>query len=423
MSNPFVELLGPVISTKNGDSPTEEVLLKGGVVGLYFSAHWCGPCRGFTPELVKSYNALKESGKDFEIVFVSSDRDQASFDSYYGEMPWLSLPFTDRDRKNALSKKFKVKGIPTLVLLDGSTGATLSTDGREVISSDPTGADFPWTPKSLDELLGDEFRGPDGALVPRSELAGKSLALYFSAHWCPPCRGFTPKLAAVYKAMKDSGRTDFEFIFVSSDNDEAAFNEYHGEMPWLALPYARRKEKELLSSRFGVNGIPTLVTIDAEGAVVNRNARPSASSDPTGVAFPWPPAPFAELSETVESNGFDINEKTALVVLYDGCSAAVQEASKAVLVSVAGDYVVASKAKGTEVDIIFFTASESSGPVERVKELCKLGESEDPVLLLLDIPDNGGFYTTTAKDLTAASIEKFLADYSSKALSRSQLGQ
>ena len=35
-----------------------------------------------------------------------------------------------------------------------------------------------------------------------AELAGtKVVGLYFSAHWCPPCRGFTPKLAEAYKAI------------------------------------------------------------------------------------------------------------------------------------------------------------------------------------------------------------------------------
>jgi hypothetical protein len=77
------------------------------------------------------------------MVFVSSDKDDASFTEYYGEMPWLALPFADRDRKNALSKKFGVKGIPWLVLVD-ENGQTITKNGRAAIQADPQGANFPW---------------------------------------------------------------------------------------------------------------------------------------------------------------------------------------------------------------------------------------------------------------------------------------
>jgi nucleoredoxin len=70
--------------------------------GIYFSAHWCPPCRGFTPVLADCYKKLaeKNAGKKFrfEVVFVSSDRDQESFDGYYSEMPWCAIPFSDSDR-------------------------------------------------------------------------------------------------------------------------------------------------------------------------------------------------------------------------------------------------------------------------------------------------------------------------------------
>ena len=96
------------------------------VVGLYFSAHWCPPCRGFTPKLADAYKKITGSGKSFEVVFVSSDKDEEQFASYFKEMPWLALPFENRDLKKALSKKFKVSGatsgIPALILLDGATG-------------------------------------------------------------------------------------------------------------------------------------------------------------------------------------------------------------------------------------------------------------------------------------------------------------
>ena len=71
------------------------------VLGLYFSAHWCPPCRAFTPTLADWYNNFKKgpNGSKFDIVFVSSDRDDSAFDEYYGEMPWLALPFSERDKK------------------------------------------------------------------------------------------------------------------------------------------------------------------------------------------------------------------------------------------------------------------------------------------------------------------------------------
>lgn len=34
----------------------------------------CPPCRGFTPKLIETYNKVKDSGKSFEIIFVTSDR-------------------------------------------------------------------------------------------------------------------------------------------------------------------------------------------------------------------------------------------------------------------------------------------------------------------------------------------------------------
>lgn len=68
------------------------------MLGLYFSAHWCPPCRSFTPKLVEVYNELQKSGKNFEIVFCSSDRDEEGFKEYYETMPWKCVPFEDRDR-------------------------------------------------------------------------------------------------------------------------------------------------------------------------------------------------------------------------------------------------------------------------------------------------------------------------------------
>merc|ERR1712087_920330 len=71
---------------------------------------------------------------------------------------------------------------------------------------------------------------------------------------------------------KDGLKDKMEIIFVSSDKDEAAFKEYHGEMPWPALPYEKRKEKDLLSKHMGVQGIPTFAVINPDGTIVTTEA-------------------------------------------------------------------------------------------------------------------------------------------------------
>merc|ERR1711939_610371 len=77
-----------------------------------------------------------------------------------------------------------------------------------------------------------------------TKVGSKAIGIYFSAHWCPPCRGFTPKLAEFYK---DGLKDKMEIFFVSSDRDQASFDEYFAEMPWQALPFDKRKEKNFLS--------------------------------------------------------------------------------------------------------------------------------------------------------------------------------
>ena len=118
--------------------PKSEVL--GGVVGLYFSAHWCPPCRGFTPVLAQWYKdfVATHPDKKLSLVFVSSDRSEQDFTEYHGSMGFHALPFGERDLKTQISAKYGVRGIPTLVLL-GSDGELLTKDGRDVVSADPTG--------------------------------------------------------------------------------------------------------------------------------------------------------------------------------------------------------------------------------------------------------------------------------------------
>lgn len=111
---------------------------------FFFDCFRCPPCRRFTPLLIDFYNK-HAAEKKFEIIFVSSDSDEESFEDYYKDMPWLKLDFQQPEIKDKLEAKFQVEGIPRLVLIDGHTGQFICHDAREYIQSkDKNGEKFPW---------------------------------------------------------------------------------------------------------------------------------------------------------------------------------------------------------------------------------------------------------------------------------------
>jgi nucleoredoxin len=155
------------------------------------------------------YQKLKarEDVEDFELVFCSMDKTDAEYNSYTSDMPWYCLPHTS-PVMGKLANQYGAQGIPHLVVLD-KDGTVLQQDGVGEVSIDPEGTNFPWRPKPLVDLLPKEYLTTDNKRRPMSELDDKYLMLYMSAHWCPPCKTFSPKLSKAYTALKKS-RDDFE---------------------------------------------------------------------------------------------------------------------------------------------------------------------------------------------------------------------
>ena len=79
-------------------------------------------------------------------------------------------------------------------------------------------------------------------------------------------------LAEKYNELKKEGKK-LEIIFVSSDRDQNACNEYYADMPWLLLDYADRDKKAVLSEKYNVSGIPTLILLDNQLATLCENGR------------------------------------------------------------------------------------------------------------------------------------------------------
>jgi len=143
-------------------------------------------------------------------------------------------------------------------------------------------------PETLHELFGSKLKNAKKSSMSIDELAGKTIGVYFSAHWCPPCRVFTPNLVKFYNSLKKAGKP-FEIVFVSSDRDKKAMYKYMKEMkmPWLVLPYGDIHKKSL-SSEFNVKGIPKLVILNSSGKLITENGRGDVrGGDDTSVFDKW----------------------------------------------------------------------------------------------------------------------------------------
>merc|ERR1712183_788552 len=71
---------------KSTETVSNSTMKQAEVVCIYFSAHWCPPCRGFTPVLSKFYDEVNKDGKKMEIIFVSCDQDEKQFQEYHDSM-------------------------------------------------------------------------------------------------------------------------------------------------------------------------------------------------------------------------------------------------------------------------------------------------------------------------------------------------
>jgi len=129
MSSKLIQLVGEKLLSKGNAVVNTGEVLKDRLVALYFSAHWCPPCRQFTPEFSRVYQSLQSSSKPFAVVFVSADQDQEAFNEYFGEQPWYAVPYDATEVREGLNEKFGIRGIPALLVLD-QEGNLVTKEGR-----------------------------------------------------------------------------------------------------------------------------------------------------------------------------------------------------------------------------------------------------------------------------------------------------
>ncbi|KAD2805303.1 hypothetical protein R6Q59_029437 [Mikania micrantha] len=281
---------------------------------LLFSANWSRPCKAFIPQLVQAYNTLIETGKEIEVIFVSFDRDENEYEEHIKGMPWLVVPF-NLILQTVIGNTYKVNQIPLFIPLDVGT-KLLSKDAVGLIND--YGADaFPFTKNRQEELKAlDEAKRGGGNLIKlftngieysfvyakggkiyASNLVGKTIGLYFGAHWCPPCREFTSQLIEAYNDITTNEDQEFEVIFISTDRDLNEFELSISKMPWPAIPFNSNTRQDLCRI-FEVKWIPCLIFLGPNGKTISTNGREMVSSYGAR-GFPFTEAKIAEIEKSL----------------------------------------------------------------------------------------------------------------------------
>jgi nucleoredoxin len=173
-------------NTMPGDS------LTGKMVGLYFSAHWCQPCRKVTPRLAEKYNAFLANGDALEIIFISSDRDAASATKYFtAEMPWKMLDCDDRVGKALLASAFRVTSIPILLVFNENGDLIPNVDLYAFIHVDSIAKLMIWKEdQAMEEArIAEEIANmPEEVIIEEHEHPLTKIPMFKrGTYWCEVC--------------------------------------------------------------------------------------------------------------------------------------------------------------------------------------------------------------------------------------------
>jgi hypothetical protein len=123
------------------------------IIALYFGATWCRMCavsfvqsertasvemtlislQQFIELLKEYYENIRQMGRGFELILISSDYTQQQFDLHTSLLPGLNLPFSERQLKSDLLTMFDIKLLPTLVMINAKDGTFLTRKGVHAV--------------------------------------------------------------------------------------------------------------------------------------------------------------------------------------------------------------------------------------------------------------------------------------------------
>jgi len=408
----LIKMLGEQLLGKEGKVATKDLIDKD-VVGIYFSAHWCPPCRRFTPQLAKAYNTYKEAGKSLEIVFVSSDRSDSDFQEYYKIMPWLALPYAERRKKAKLSQVFGVQGIPRLVLIDPKTGRVSNPRANQDILAPNAEEKFPWSnPYAgtvLEFIIDGKVDLKSGNEVALRDMLQKFLVLFFYDESNSDCKQFLPTMIEWYNKFHprlQNTELSFDLIGICGAADKASYDESLKAIPFPTLSFKEQEMQKRLRTGFRVQASQTVFVIDCQsGKVVTGTGKDSIEKEVNGTEFPWPsPGACSDGNEEPDC----LNSYPCIVLWLEHKKEDEQMEDIKMFTALAKEYM----APNGDRDFGFLYVTKSGTISKKIRSAIKQPDTKNPFTLIdfsFGVKYNGD-------NLSADELRSVLKKYSNETL-------
>ncbi|GFE54538.1 apicoplast-associated thioredoxin family Atrx1, putative [Babesia ovis] len=367
--------------------PIGEAIEEGSVTALYFhsnNVHKMLKDKGykdFTANLARIQEAMRASGRKFQVVYVNVDQKQVDGVDHFKDMPWYALPFDDKSRVSQLCQLYDITGIPSVVLVN-SDGTVINDRALYHMAHKPN--DFPWKIESAMDLLPDTLVNGNNQVVPKSSLEGKIVALYFGAGWTKSNKDFSEKLQEYYRAVNEKTDGKFEIVYVSNDKNQNDFEKelYDHNGQWLSIPFEEADARLLLQQYLKVPVMPSLVLLDPSGRVITPDGRFYVEADRGANALPY--VDYLKKSGHVEDVAVNVDafaHQPVVILFADDAPEETQLDVEKQMEQAAVDHI--SRRKGRELK--FFISKKSDKRSEAVRTICGVAKNAKPQVVILDL--------------------------------------
>lgn len=182
---------------------------------------------------------------------------------------------------------------------------------------------------------------------------------------------------------------------------------YLSTMPWLAVPWEQEERRRELAALLGVQGIPTLVLLDANGSVITTDGRGEVNEDPIGENFPWRPKLVNVLTERYAAK---LHDYPAIILFVEG-EEGEMEFAESVLLPAAEQFAMVTDSNHRDEDrLLHFFVGCDCETSDLLREFVGLDDAV-PLLTAIDIAGGQLSIMEDGAEITEHSVISFVTRF------------